>query len=150
MPARLLPIEHRLQQADAGCLAACVQMALHSLGILVSQDELNDLFDLTPAGVPRPRLRRLERYGVQVIIQQGDQNDLFKAINQGTPPILFVRTGQLVYWEIDTQHAVLLSGYDGSDAVLNDPAFPLPQRTSFDELMLAWDEFGNAFALITR
>lgn len=149
MPARLLSVEHRRQKADAGCIAACAQMVLASLGITVSQDELNHLFELTPAGMPAPRLRRLERYSVQVTIQQGDQNDLFQAINRGASPILFVRTGQLSYWDIDTQHVVLVIGYDGSALLLNDPAFPdAPQRVGIDELMLAWDEFDNIYALL--
>lgn len=107
MPARLLLIEHHSQESDAGCLAACVQMALERLGITISQDELNCLFDLTPAGVPLSRLKRLERYDVRVTIQRGSQADLLRAIDQDVPPIIFVRTGQLSYWDIDTQHAVL-------------------------------------------
>jgi len=108
------------------------------------------LFDLTPAGLPAPRLTRLERYGVQVTIQQGNQADLLQAIDQNVPPIVFVRTAQLPYWDIDTQHAVLVSGYDGPDLLLNDPAFPdAPWRVSADEFMLAWDEFDNTYALLT-
>jgi ABC-type bacteriocin/lantibiotic exporter with double-glycine peptidase domain len=151
MSTNLLPIEHRSQEADAGCLAACVQMVMGNLGITVSQNELNRLLELTPAGVPTPRLLRLERYGVQATIQRGDQNDLLEAIDPGAPPILFVCTGQLSYWDIDTQHALLVSGYDGPDLLLNDPAFPdAPQRVHIDELMLAWDEFDNTHTLITR
>jgi len=150
MRARSLSIKHRPQETDAGCLAACVQMALESLDVAISQKELNRLFELTPAGVPTPRLGRLERYGVQVTIQRGDQDDLLKAIDSGVPPILFVRTGQLAYWNIDTQRALLVSGYEGPDVLLNDPAFSdAPQRVNIDELMLAWDEFDNTYALIT-
>ncbi len=151
MPAHLLLIEHYPQKADAGCLAACVQMALARLGITISQNELNRLFDLTPAGVPVPRLKRLEQYGVQVTIQQGDQVDLLQAIDRGVPLIVFVRTASLSYWDVDTQHALLVSGYDGSDLLLNDPAFPdAPQRVSVGEFMLAWDEFDNTYALLTQ
>ena len=151
MPTCSLPVEHRPQKADAGCLAACVQMALTRLNISVSQDELNRLFDLTPAGVPMPRLKRLERYGIHVTIRQGNQADLLQTIDQGVPPIVFVRTAQLPHWDIDTQHAILVSGYDGSNLLLNDPAFPdAPQRVNADELMLAWDEFDNNYALLTQ
>jgi hypothetical protein len=35
--------------------------------------------------------------------------------------------------------------------LLNDPALPdAPQRVSVDELMLAWDEFDNSYATLTR
>lgn len=68
MPTLSLPIEHYLQEEDAGCLAACTQMILANLGITISQAKLNQLFELTPLGVPLSRLRRLDRYGVNVVI----------------------------------------------------------------------------------
>jgi hypothetical protein len=40
MPKRWLTIEHCSQEVDAGCLAACVQMALAHLDITVSQKAL--------------------------------------------------------------------------------------------------------------
>ena len=43
MPPHLLPLEHRPQEAEAGCLATCAQMALAWLGLQVTQDELNRL-----------------------------------------------------------------------------------------------------------
>ena len=71
MPRHLLAIEHRPQEVDAGCLAACVQMALAHLGITVSQKALNRLFKLTPAGVPVSRLVRLECYDIRVTMLRG-------------------------------------------------------------------------------
>jgi hypothetical protein len=127
-------------------------MALARLGITVSQAELNRLFELTPLGVPTSRLKRMERYGIQVSIQKGGSlDDLLQAIDQDITPIVFIRTDQLSYWAKDTQHAVLVSGYDGSDLLLNDPAFSdAPQRVSADELLLAWDEFDNSYAILTQ
>jgi hypothetical protein len=55
VPARSLPIEHRPQEVDAGCLAACAQMALTAIGVTASQTDLNrifEIFELTPVGVP--------------------------------------------------------------------------------------------------
>lgn len=152
MPPILLPIEHRPQEAEAGCLAACVQMVLAGLGLVISQAELNRLFELTPAGVPLSRLDRLQRYRIQVTIHRnGDLPDLRQAIEQNTPPIVFIRTAPLPYWSQDTQHAVVVSGYDETHLWLNDPAFPdAPQKVLADELLLAWDEFDNAYALLTR
>jgi ABC-type bacteriocin/lantibiotic exporter with double-glycine peptidase domain len=152
LPPTLLPIELRPQEAEAGCLAACAQMVLAGSGLALSQAELNRLFELTPAGVPLSRLRRLDRYGVKVAIHRhGDLPDLHRSIEQNTPPIIFIRTEALAYWSEDTQHAVVVSGYEGSDLWLNDPAFPAAsQKVLAAELMLAWDEFDNAYALLTR
>lgn len=44
-----------------------------------------------------------------------------------------------------------MRGYAGPHLLVNDPAFPAaPQTVLADELMLAWDEFDNAYALLTR
>lgn len=145
-----LNVEHRQQEAAIGCLAACAQMALAYLGIAVTQTKLNHLLGLTPAGVPASHLTRIERYSVRVQFQKGTAEDLKQAIDQGIPPILFVHTDQLPYWTIGTQHALLVRGYDDEAFLLNDPVFPKPQRVSFLELMLAWDEFDNRYALITN
>ncbi len=136
MPRRWLTIEHRPQETDAGCLAACAQMALDHLNIKVSQKSLNRLLQLTPAGV-------------RVVLQDGTLDDLVRAINQGFPPIVFVYTDPLPYWSLDTQHALLVSGYDGDDLLINDPAFPTaPQQVSAAALELAWDEFNNRYAVL--
>jgi hypothetical protein len=125
-------------------------MLLARFGISVSQQELNQLFELTPLGVPLSRLTRLERYGFQIAIHRdGDWDALRQAIDQDIPSIVFVRTQELSYWTQDTQHALLVSGYDDPDVLLHDPYFPeAPQRVLADEFMLAWDEFDNVYAHI--
>lgn len=152
MPGRLLKVEHRPQEAEAGCLAACVQMAMAYFGLSVSQAELNRLLDLTPGGIPVLRLTRLEQhYDVLVALRRGTLDDLIRALERDLPPIVFVRTGQLPYWTIDTQHAVLISGYGGSDFLVNDPALPTaPQHVAALDLSLAWDEFDNRYALLSH
>jgi ABC-type bacteriocin/lantibiotic exporter with double-glycine peptidase domain len=151
MPKRWLTIEHRPQEVDAGCLAACVQMALAHLDITVPQKALNRLLELTPAGIPVSRLVRLDRYGVRVELLRGTLDDLIHAIDQGVPPIVFVRTDPLPYWSLDTQHALLISGYDGDDLLINDPAFPTaPQQVGAASFCLAWDEFDNRYAVLGR
>jgi len=70
VPTPSLPIEHYPQEEEAGCLAACAQMVLAGLGITLSQPELNQLFELTPLGVPLSRLTRLDQYGVKVTLHR--------------------------------------------------------------------------------
>jgi hypothetical protein len=102
MPRHWLAIEHHPQEVDAGCLAACVQMALSHLGVVASQQALNRLLGLTPAGVPASRLARLKRHGVQVTLRQGTLDNLRRAVDRGLAPIVFVCTGQLPYGSLDT------------------------------------------------
>ncbi len=151
MPKRWLTIEHRPQEVDAGCLTACVQMALAHLDITVSQKTLNRLLELTPAGVPVSRLVRLERYGVRVELLRGTLDDLIHTVDQDMPPIVFVSTDPLPYWSSNAQHALLISGYDGDDLLINDPAFPTaPQQVNAASFCLAWDEFDNRYAVLGR
>ncbi len=152
MSARLLPVEHRLQEQPAGCLAACAQMVLHHLGISVAQQQLNRLFGLGELGSLLSHIQRVSRYGVKVTIQAGDENELKRMIDRGIPAVLFVRTNQLTtYWQADVRHALVVVGYDETHLYLNDPAFPdAPKRVLLDEVMLAWLEFDYMYALITR
>jgi ABC-type bacteriocin/lantibiotic exporter with double-glycine peptidase domain len=147
---RLLRIEHKRQEVSTGCLAACAQMALAHLGITVAQAALNQCLGLTPAGVPTSHLSRLERYGVQVGFRRGLADDLRSILDQDIPPIVFVCTAPLSYWQVNTQHAVLVSGYDGDRFTINDPAFPGPYQVPSLTLMLAGDEFDNRYALVTQ
>lgn len=152
MPPNLLRLKHRLQERPYGCLAACAQMLLHSLGVAVEQRQLNRLFDLVEIGALFSHIQRVERYGVGVSLQVGDEAALKAAIDQGIPPVIFVHTGQLTtYWQENVQHALVVVGYDDEHFYLNDPAFPdAPKEVAIDELMLAWLEFDYMYALITR
>lgn len=148
---RLLEIKHYPQEVEIGCLAACAQMVLESLGLIYAQTELHHLFEPTSIGVPFSRIARLQRYGLQIDLKQGNLSDLLQAIDQDIPPIIFLRTGELDYWQTDVQHAVVGIGYDENYMLLNDPAFPTaPQRVTADELMLAWDELDDFYATLTR
>ena len=146
-----LPVEQREQITPAGCLSACVQMVLGYLGIETGQGELNRLLGLTAAGIPASHLVRLEaQFGVHVGLMHGTAESLKQALVGQTPPIVFVRTAELAHWTVDTQHAVVVVGYDYDSFLVNDPAFAEPYTVPTLEFMLAWDEFDNRYALITR
>ena len=68
---------------------------------------------------------------------------------------LTVSTEQLGYWQgEDTEHVVLLSAIEDSSgkvfAVVNDPTFNVPITLLMDELLLAWPDRDNYFAVIRR
>jgi len=151
MPGRLLPILHSVQEEGAGCLAACAQMVLAHLGIERTQAELNRLLGLTAIGTPYRNIERLAGLGLTVALRSGSDIDLRAAIDDGTPPILFLMTGDLPYWQDNISHAVLSVGYDETSVMLADPMFPTsPQLTTWDELLLAWGEHDYAYATVTR
>ena len=146
----ILPIKHSVQEIEAGCLAACSQMVLQSLNIEKSQKQLNRLFQTTSFGVPFSRIMRLEQFGVTVSINTfGDEATLTQMIDQSIAPIVFLRTLPLPYWQADTQHAVVVIGYDDAHFLVNDPAFDqAPQSVTVEAILLAWDGMDYAFTTI--
>lgn len=151
MPSRVLPVPHKVQEHEAGCLAACAQAVLAYLGVEQTQTTLNRLFGLTLIGTPFRNIQRLTTLGVSLLLQSGEESTLRNAINQNLPPILFVKTGDLPYWQDNTAHAVVTIGYDEDTVLLADPQFAnSPQRVGWGELMLAWGEQDYYFALISR
>lgn len=151
MSRHLLSISHSVQEESAGCLAACAQMVMSCLGIDRTQAELNRLLGLTSIGTPYRNIVRLASYGLTVSLQAGTENDLRSAVDANTPPILFLMTGDLPYWQDNTSHAVVLIGYDEAMVMIADPVFPTsPQLATWDELLLAWGEQDCAYAIVTR
>lgn len=151
MPLRSISLEHHPQTTDVGCLAACTQMVLQTLGFDLSQRRLNELLGLTPLGIPYSRLTRLTQVGVEVRLLSGDPTHLQAALDHGHPLIAFVHTGDLPYWSVNTPHAVVVSGYDETCILLHDPAFPTaPQTVPWPDFILAWGEMEYSAALITH
>jgi ABC-type bacteriocin/lantibiotic exporter with double-glycine peptidase domain len=102
------------------------------------------------AGTPSNRVLRLAQRSFEVTyITDGSLADLEAWLEQQTPLILFVRTGDLSYWSIDTAHAVVLAGLSGDQAHLFDPAVEMaPLTVSTEELLLAWSHFEYTYAAI--
>ncbi len=128
-------------------------MALASFGIQVPQEELAQLLSHIPgAGTPARNILRLSRYGVSVLYQQnGTPEDLEQEVRKDSVVIVFVRTGELPYWEEDVPHAVVVSGMEAGILYLNDPSFheaPIPVPEA--DFLLAWDEFGCQWAAVAR
>lgn len=158
--SKLLPVPPKFQLADGYCLPACIQMVLAYWGIERDQSDLARQLRLIPrAGVPGSHVRWLASDRLDVTYRSGNLADLTAALDQGVPPILLVHTSQLPYWNQATAHAIVLLGIEpapsvaeGNDqVVLNDPgASQAPVRASLSDLMLAWDEMANLYALIRK
>jgi hypothetical protein len=128
-------------------------MALAHFGITVSQRQIARRLGYIPgAGIPTPNVVRLGQYGVQVrYAESGTLEDLERAIDRGSVVIAFVRTGELPYWEADVPHAIVVVAVEPDAVFLDDPTFedaPIP--IPVNDFTLAWDEFGNQWACISR
>ena len=151
MPTRLLTTSHKLQEEEAGCLAACAQMVLQHIGVETTQSRLNRLFGLTSIGAPYSSIRRLDQLGIQVTVAAGDDSTIRSAIDRNQPAIVFVKTGDLPYWSDNTSHAIVIVGYDDENIFLNDPVFSdAPIRCEWSEFMLAWSEQDYMLTLLEK
>jgi predicted double-glycine peptidase len=72
-------------------------------------------------------------------------------LDTGIPCLVFVRTGDLPYWDEDTAHVLVAIGIDDEAIYVNDPAFDeAPQTVPLDHFLLAWSEFDHRCAVIRR
>jgi len=145
----LLNIPHQTQLKDSWCLPACVAMVSAYYGRPDYQENFARWLGTTAIGTPARNVIRLESRGFRVIYQEGSFQFLSDALQHDIPCIVFLRTGELPYWTVDTAHAVVLAGFEGEQAYLHDPFFPnTPQTIPVDVLMLAWSAFDYAVATL--
>ncbi len=147
----LLPVLHQEQSQRSDCLAACAAMVLNYLDVSADYDELIDLLQVGEFGASYRNLPYLEKLGVQVLLARGDMETLRACLARESPPIAFVNTGELWYWNEATGHAVVVVGIEGNQIFVNDPAFAdAPQKISVDEFMLAWTDMNQFYGLIEK
>ena len=145
----LLPISHQQQRQPAECLAACAVMLLDYWQRPTDYDTLLKVLQIGYAGAPFRNLHYLEALGASVFIEQGQLETLRSLLARKLPPIIFVSTQDLSYWDEVTQHAVVVAGIDETHVYLHDPAFSdAPKTVTIDEFMLAWLEMDEFYALI--
>jgi len=153
MSRPLLAIPHRTEEFSGGCLPACCQMALAFFDIARSQKQIaTQIGHIEGAGTPARNVARLSVFGVDAqYIESGTLSDLCKGVETGAVIIVFVRTGELPYWDKDTPHALVVVGIETDIIYVNDPAFEnAPIAMAIGDFVLAWDEFGNQYAIVRR
>ena len=145
----LLPVSHRQQRQQADCLATCAAIVLDYLQVPNDYDRLCQLLKVRHIGATFHNLKQLERLGVTVLVDKGEETDLRTSVELGLPPIVFVKTAELPYWDEALGHAVVVVGFEDNTIYLNDPAFPdAPKQAPVDEFLLAWIDADQFYALI--
>lgn len=113
------------------------------------QPDIAQWLGTSDIGTASSRIQKLVQYGFEIIYQTGSLAKLQYWFSQQVPCILFIRTGDLAYWHIDTAHAVVLAGFENEKVYLYDPAMDIaPIETSVDELMLAWSHSDYTYAVL--
>ncbi len=128
-------------------------MMLNALGVDVPYSQLLSLLDVAPWGTPHRNIERLDALvpGIQVQYGQGELIDLYRALDDGFPPTIFVWTAELPYWTIATWHAVVVVGYDDFHFYVNDPVlYAAPQIVLHGDLDLAWLAYDSYYAIVQR
>ncbi|NKQ35619.1 MAG: hypothetical protein HF973_08385 [Chloroflexi bacterium] len=144
-----LPVPHLQQDKPAWCLPACIAMVAAYWEQPLYQADVAQWLGTTLIGTPSSRIQKIAQYGFDVVYQTGSLAQLTGWLGQKVPCILFVRTGELPYWQVDTPHAVVLAGVLAESAFLFDPAFSeAPAEVGTDALMLAWSYSDYTYAVI--
>jgi ABC-type bacteriocin/lantibiotic exporter with double-glycine peptidase domain len=126
-------------------------MVLAYLGQEMDEAQLAQTLKTRSFGAPTDNIRLLNKLGYTVLFEQGSEFDLRHWLRQGSPCIVFLKTGALPYWNVEHAHAVVLVGLSSDTAYVNDPAIEnAPQSIPLDHFLLAWSEFDYEYAVITR
>ncbi len=104
----LLPVLHRQQSQSSDCLATCAAMLLDYLHVPFKYDHLLRLLRTRSFGTEFSNLRYLTVFGLFILVEQGTVETLRGHLERGLPPIVFVQTGLLSYWQEATGHAVVV------------------------------------------
>lgn len=146
----LLHISHQQQRQQTDCLAACAVMVLRHLYVQAPYETVVKLLRIGPAGAPYRNLQYLRTLGISARIEQGNLNLLRTHLRRNLPPIVFVSTAELSYWDEATHHAVVVTGIQDNQVYLHDPNFAhAPQVVSTLEFGLAWSEMDEVYALLS-
>jgi ABC-type bacteriocin/lantibiotic exporter with double-glycine peptidase domain len=120
-------------------MAACARMVLAFHGLALPEADLRQLLETKASGTVARNLLRVASLGYDVRVVASNLAQLRDAINAGQPPIVFVDTGQLDYWQSGCSHVAVVVGIDDATVWLNDPFFDSsPQHTSLGSFLRAW------------
>jgi ABC-type bacteriocin/lantibiotic exporter with double-glycine peptidase domain len=151
MPASCLPVPHLEQSAEGDCLPTCIAMILAYLHGPVDVTRIARLLDTQEFGSVASRIHRLTEWNYEVTYQSGSLARLRTCLDAAMPVIAFVWTGDLPYWSINTPHAIVVVAVNDETVQVNDPAMSVaPQSIPVGDFLLAWAEFDNRYATITR
>lgn len=149
MPNGWLNVPHFKQELNYSCVAACVRMVLAHYGRNESEANLRQLLGTTPHGTRAASVMRVARLGFDVQFGASNLSQMQAALATNVPPIIFLLTGALDYWNVNDAHAVVLVNVDTTTAYLNDPFFDaFPQQTSLASFHQAWATTGHLAAVI--
>jgi ABC-type bacteriocin/lantibiotic exporter with double-glycine peptidase domain len=134
------------------CVPACVSMVLAFQGVAVSEETLCDALGTQSTGTEVWNVLSLDQHvaGCQVELGSMSVERLQESLVAGIPPIAFVVTGRLHYWQRATLHAVVVVEVTVEELLFVDPAFAEKVRAvPLAEFVAAWSELDFLAAVVT-
>jgi ABC-type bacteriocin/lantibiotic exporter with double-glycine peptidase domain len=150
----VLQIPHLPQtnpQSYNSCVPAAVRMVLAFHGVILGEEELCRLLETQPVGTSVLNVLLLTQHvsecHVEVISASFD--DLVRWLQENVPPIVFVSTAPLHYWQAKCLHALVVVGIEEQSVWVHDPALATaPTAIPRDEFLAAWGEVAQLAALV--
>ena len=150
----MLTVPHVQQTNPEGrnsCVPACLSMVPAHQGVSWSEQELCDLLNTTLVGTEVWTVLILNRHisNCRVNLDSMSFARVHEALNDDAPPIAFVVTRHLSYWQRDTIHAVVVVGITEGMVHVNDPSYPdAPREIPYSEFTAAWSELDFLTAIV--
>jgi ABC-type bacteriocin/lantibiotic exporter with double-glycine peptidase domain len=126
-------------------------MVLAFQGVALGEEELCDLLETQRAGTEVLNVLFLNQRlaGCRAEVASASFDDLARWLQEGIPPIVFVTTGPLSYWQAECLHALVVVGIEEQSVLVHDPAFgTAPLTIPHDEFLAAWGELAQLTALV--
>jgi hypothetical protein len=97
-------------------------MVLAHYGDVRSEADLRSLLDTQPTGTRAGNLMRLSGPAFEVYLRASNLAELHRVLADQQPPIVFLKTGPLEYWNRDIFHTAVLVGLDATRRGGKQPA----------------------------
>jgi ABC-type bacteriocin/lantibiotic exporter with double-glycine peptidase domain len=148
----LLTVPHLHQLSDGDCLAACAAMVLAYYEVSIDYPDLLQILKIKSFGAPARNIKHLESLGgLKVSYRSTDMTGLKEMLLDGKPVIVFIRTSELPYWNYETDHAIVIVGFNEDNIFANDPHFDhSPIEIPRGDFELAWLERDYYYGFVER
>ena len=120
-------------------------------GVALGEEELCSLLETQQIGTPVLNVlllsQRVSKCHIEVTSASFD--DLARWLQEGVPPLVFVSTAPLHYWQTECLHALVVVAVEEHTVLVHDPAFvTAPVAIPHDEFLAAWGELAQLTALV--
>jgi ABC-type bacteriocin/lantibiotic exporter with double-glycine peptidase domain len=124
-------------------------MVLAHHGRACTEEQLRQVLGSGPHGTRARNLFLVQTLGFDVRVESFSLAQLGAALNAGVPPIVFLETAFLDYWNRRCDHVAVVVGLEVTTVALNDPYFDTaPQRTTLQGFEMAWAANEHLAAMI--